>query len=98
MNMNMNTGRFYSRRQGWIGTELGISEEKEKCVKFFHSGILSNLPPIDLQDRDGKYISNYLSKNKLENEYNELYANSKQYANWYFYYGDDVTIFSAESL
>jgi len=89
----MNTGRLYSRRQGWLG-----SEEKEKCVKFFNSGILSNLPLIDLQDRDGKYISNYLSKNKLENEYNELYATSKQYANWYFYYGDDVTIFSAESL
>jgi hypothetical protein len=93
MNTNMNTGRLYSRRQGWLG-----SEEKEKCVKFFHSGILSNLPPIDLQDRDGKYISNYLSKNKLENEYNELYANSKWYENWYFYYGDDITIFSAESL
>ena len=93
MNMNMNTGRFYSRRQGWLR-----SEEKENCVKYFNSGILSNLPPIDLQDRDGKYISNYLSKNKLENEYTELYANSKRYTNWYFYYGDDVTIFSAESL
>ena len=94
--MNMNTGRFYSRRQGWLG-----SEEKEKCVKFFNSGLLTNLPnlpTINLQDRDGKYISNYLSKNKLENEYTELYANSKQYANWYFYYGDDVTILSAESL
>ena len=91
--MNMNTGRFYSRRQGWLGTH------KENCVKYFNSGLLSNLPTtIELQDRDGKYVSNYLSKNKLENEYTELYANSKQYANWYFYYGDDVTIFSAETL
>lgn len=94
MKMNMNTGRFYSRRQGW----LGGSEEKEKCVKYFNSGILSNLPTINLQDRDGKYISNYLSKNKLEDEYTDLYADSKRYANWYFYYGDDVTIFSTESL
>ena len=93
MKMNMNTGRFYSRRQGWLG-----SEEKEKCVKYFNSGILSNLPTINLQDRDGKYISNYLSKNKLEDEYTDLYADSKRYANWYFYYGDDVTIFSTESL
>ena len=95
----MNIGRFYSRRQGWIGT-VG-SEEKENYVKYFNSGLLTNLPnlqTINLQDRDGKYISNYLSKNKLENEYNELYANSKQYANWYFYYGESVNIFSAESL
>lgn len=91
--MNMNTGRFYSRRQGWLG-----SEEKEKCVKYFNSGILSNLPTINLQDRDGKYISNYLSKNNLEDEYTDLYADSRRYANWYFYYGDDVTIFSTESL
>ena len=89
----MNTGRFYSRRQGWLG-----SEEEEKRVKYFNSDLVSNLPTINLQDRDGKYISNYLSKNKLENEYSELYANSKRYMNWYFYYGDDVTIFSAESL
>lgn len=89
----MNIGRFYSRRQGWMGTE------EEKYVKYFNSGLLTNLPPsINLQDRDGKYISNYLSKNKLENEYNELYTNSNLYTNWYFYYGDDVTIFSAESL
>ena len=91
----MNIGRFYSRRQGWMGTE------EEKYVKYFNSGLLTNLPnlpTINLQDRDGKYISNYLSKNKLENEYTELYANSKRYANWYFYYGESVNIFSAESL
>ena len=91
--MNMNTGRFYSRRQGWLGTD------EEKCVKYFNSGILSNLPTINLQDRDGKYISNYLRKNKLEDEYTDLYADSKRYANWYFYYGDDtMKIFSTESL
>lgn len=91
----MNIGRFYSRRQGWIGTE------EEKYVKYFNSGLLTNLPnlpTINLQDKDGKYISNYLSKNKLENEYNELYTNSKLYTNWYFYYGESVNIFSAESL
>jgi hypothetical protein len=91
----MNIGRFYSRRQGWMGTE------EEKYVKYFNSGLLTNLPnlpTINLQDRDGKYISNYLSKNKLENEYNELYTNSNLYTNWYFYYGENVNIFSAESL
>ena len=91
----MNIGRFYSRRQGWIGTE------EEKYVKYFNSGLVTNLPnlsTINLQDKDGKYISNYLSKNKLENEYSELYTNSKLYMNWYFYYGDDITIFSTESL
>jgi hypothetical protein len=91
----MNIGRFYSRRQGWLGTE------EEKYVKYFNSGLLTNLPnlpTINLQDRDGKYISNYLSKNKLENEYNELYTKSNLYTNWYFYYGESVNIFSAESL
>lgn len=94
----MNIGRFYSRRQGWIGT---VGTEEEKYVKYFNSGLLTNLPnlpTINLQDKDGKYISNYLSKNKLENEYNELYTNSNLYTNWYFYYGESVNIFSAESL
>ena len=91
----MNIGRFYSRRQGWMGSE------EEKYVKYFNSGLLTNLPnlpTINLQDRDGKYISNYLSKNKLENEYGELYTSSNLYTNWYFYYGESVNIFSAESL
>ena len=91
----MNIGRFYSRRQGWMGTE------EEKCVKYFNSNLLTNLPnlpTINLQDRDGSYISKYLTKNKLENEYNELYTNSNLYTNWYFYYGENVNIFSAESL
>ena len=66
--------------------------------------VTENFQVRTLKDRKSNDInwilgtSNYLSKNKLENEYTELYAVSKWYANWYFYYGDDVTIFSAESL
>jgi hypothetical protein len=90
-----NFGRFYSRRQGWRG-------EKNLCegnnVKYFNSSIIDKLPNIDLDDKDGKYILNYLKKNNLENEYKELCKNSKIYSNWYFYYSDDIEIFSSESL
>jgi len=85
----MTLGRFYSRRQGW---ENGCS------VKFFNSGLIDKLPNIDLNDKDGKYVSNYLKKNNLENEYKELYKDSKIYFNWYFYYNDNINIFSSESL
>jgi hypothetical protein len=82
-------GKFYSRRQGWNGGNK---------VKYFNSSIINKLPEINLDDKDGKYISNYLKKNNLENEYKELYSDSKIYSNWYFYYSDDIKIFSSESL
>jgi hypothetical protein len=31
-------------------------------VKSFNSSLLNNLPPIDLQDKTGNYIYNYLKK------------------------------------
>jgi hypothetical protein len=92
----MTYGRFYSRRQGWCGKE--ISNSKENCVKYYNSGIIDKLPNINLDDKDGKYISNYLKKNNLENEYKELYMNGMIYINWYFYYNDNIEIFSLESL
>jgi hypothetical protein len=82
-------GRFYSRKQGWNGGN---------SVKYFNSSIINKLPNIDLNDKDGKFISNYLKKNNLENEFNELYIESKIYFNWYFYYNDNIEIFSSESL
>jgi hypothetical protein len=85
----MTVGRFYSRRQGW---------ENGHSVKYFNSGLIHNLPNINLNDKDGKYISNYLIKNNLQNEYKELYLDSKIYNNWFFYYGDNLKIFSTESL
>jgi len=92
----MNNGRFYSRRQGWYSKE--ILNTVDNCVKYYNSGLIDKLPNIDLNDKDGKYISNYLKKNNLENEYKELYMESKIYSNWYFYYNDDIEIFSSESL
>ena len=92
----MTCGRFYSRRQGWCGKD--IFNTKENCVKYFYSSMIDKLPNINLYDKDGKYISNYLRKNNLENEYKELYTNSMIYTNWYFYYNDNIEIFSSESL
>jgi hypothetical protein len=92
----MTCGRFYSRKQGWCGKK--IFNTKENLVKYYNSGIIDKLPNINLDDKDGKYISNYLKKNNLENEYKELYINSMIYINWYFYYNDNIEIFSSESL
>ena len=103
--MNTTIGRFYSRKQGWCGEENLNSGENVlnsgNSVKYFNSSIIDKLPNIDLNnlnDKEGKYISNYLTKNNLENVYNELYINSKIYFNWYFYYSDNIEIFSSESL
>ena len=82
-------GRFYSRRQGWSGGNI---------VKHFNSCIVNKLPEINMNDKDGAFISNYLKKNNIENDYSELFNESKNHSNWYFYYGDDVEIFSSESL
>ena len=85
----MINGRFYSRRQGWCG---GSS------VKHYNSGIFDKLPNLDLNDKNGKYISNYLKINNLETDYKELYMYSRIYLDWYFYHSDNVEIFSSESL
>lgn len=82
-------GRLYSRKNGW---ENGIP------VKSFNSSLLDNLPPIDLQDKTGNYIYNYLKKNNLENDYKKLFIESKIYNNWYFYYGELISITSTEGL
>ena len=92
----MINGRFYSRRQGWYSKE--ILNSVDNCVKYYNSSLIDKLPNIDLNDKDGKYIINYLKKNNLENEYKELYMESKIYSNWYFYYNDNIKIFSSESL
>ena len=89
-------GRFYSRRQGWYSKE--IINNTNNSVKYYNSSIIDKLPNIDLNDKDSKYISNYLKINNLENEYKELCRNSKIYLNWYFYYSDNIEIFSSESL
>jgi hypothetical protein len=91
----MNIGRFYSRKQGWYTEQITDNENR---VKYFNSGLINKLPNIDLHDKNGKYISNYLIKNNLQNEFKELYLNSKIYFNWYFYYQDNIEIFSSESL
>lgn len=92
----MINGRFYSRRQGWYSNE--ILNTIDNSVKYYNSSLIDKLPNIDLNDKDGKYIINYLKKNNLENEYKELYMESKIYSNWYFYYNDNIKIFSSESL
>jgi hypothetical protein len=91
----MNIGRFYSRKQGWYTEQITDNENR---VKYFNSDLINKLPNIDLHDKNGKYISNYLIKNNLQNEFKELYLNSKIYFNWYFYYKDNIEIFSSESL
>ena len=92
----MNIGRFYSIRQGWYSKE--ILNTIDNSVKYYNSSIIDKLPNIDLNDKDGKYVSNYLKINNLENEYKELCRDSKIYSNWYFYYSDNIEIFSSESL
>jgi len=92
----MINGRFYSRRQGWYSKEIFNSIDNN--VKYYNSSLIDKLPNIDVNDKDGKYILNYLKKNNLEDEYKELYKNSKIYSNWYFYYSDNIEIFSSESL
>jgi len=82
-------GKFYSRRQGWIGGNI---------VKHFNSCIVNKLPEININDKNGAFISNYLKKNHIETEFSELFNESKLNSSWYFYYGDDVEIFSSESL
>jgi len=93
--MNITIGRFYSRRQGWNSDKI---LNNQNSVKYFNSSIIDNLPNIDLNDKDGKYILNYLKRNNLENVYNDLYTKSKTYINWFFYYNDNIEIFSSESL
>ena len=86
----MNTfGRFYSRRQGWSGGN---------CVKYFNSCVINKLPDVNLNDKNGAFISKYLTKNNVENEYGELFNESKRNSNWYFYYGEEVTMFSCDSM
>ena len=83
-------GRFYSSRQGWSGGNR---------VKYFNSCVLNKLPEdINLNDKNGAFISKHLTKNNIENEYIELFNESKLNSTWYFYYGDEVTLFSSESI
>ena len=86
---NNKIGRLYSRKNGWINGIL---------VKSFNSSLCDNLPSIDLQDKTGNYIYNYLKKNNLENDYKKLFIESKIYNNWYFYYGELISITSTEGL
>jgi len=86
---NTKIGRLYSRRNGW---------KNDLYVKSFNSSLFDNLPPIDLQDKTGNYIYNYLKKNNLENEYKKLFIESKIYNNWYFYYGEQINITSSDGL
>ena len=82
-------GRFYSRRQGWSGGNR---------VKYFNSCVINKLPDLNLNDKNGAFVSKYLKQNNIENEYSELFNESKLNSNWYFYYGDDVDMFSSDSL
>ncbi len=70
------------------------SQKNDILVKSFNSSLLDNLPPIDLQDKTGNYIYNYLK----ENDYKKLFIESKIYNNWYFYYVELITITSIEGL
>jgi hypothetical protein len=85
-------GKFYSRRQGWIGDDTNNSG-----VKYFNSSVITNLPPIELHDKNGKFISNHLKANDMEHDYKELLHFSKIYPTWYFYY-DNEEIYSSDSL
>lgn len=82
-------GRLYSRKNGW---ENGLP------IKVFHSEIISKLPNIDFEGKNSISIINYLIKNNLVEEYNDLYNNCKKYSSWYFYYGEMKELTSQESL
>ena len=85
-------GRFYSRKQGWIGDANNNND-----VKYFNSSIITNLPSIDLNDKPGNFISNHLKANDMEHVYKELFHFSNVYPTWHFYY-DHEEIYSSESL
>lgn len=85
-------GKFYSRRQGWIGDVTHNND-----VKYFNSSVITKLPSIELNDKTGKFISNHLKANDMEHDYKELLHFSKIYPTWYFYY-DNKEIYSSDSL
>ena len=60
---NNKVGRLYSRKNGW---KNGI------LVKSFNSSLFDNLPLIDLEDKTGNYIYNYLKKNNYVKDYKIL--------------------------
>lgn len=86
--MDKKIGRLYSRKNGW-------SEGNQ--IKCFHSPLIEKLPDIDLNEKNGLNILNYLHKNNLATTFVELYNICKIYSNWYFYYGEMVEINAQES-
>jgi hypothetical protein len=83
----MEIGRLYSRICGW---ENGIP------VKSYNSDIISVFPKYlcDIDSKNGLFISKYLDKNSISQEYMEAYKICKIYPSWYFYYGEMKTITS----
>jgi hypothetical protein len=59
---------------------------------------VNKLPEININDKNGAFVTKYLKTNNIETEYSELFNESEIHSNWYFYYGDDVEIVSSDSL
>ena len=67
-------------------------------MKYFNSRVVNKLPDVNLNDKNGAFVAKYLKNNNIENEYSELFNESKLNSNWYFYYGEEATMFSSDSL
>ena len=48
----------------------------------------------NIDGKTGAFISKYMDKNGLSNEYNVAYNLCKTYSTWFFYYGETKTITS----
>ena len=86
----MEIGRLYSRICGW---------ENGAPVKSFNSTMITVFPK-DICDIDGKtggYISKYMDKVGISQEYPDAYKLCKTYPSWYFYYGEMKEITSFEN-
>lgn len=86
----MEIGRLYSRICGW---------ENGAPVKYYNSGIMTVLPKdvCDIDGKTGAFISKYMDKVGISQEYLDAYKLCKTYPSWYFYYGEMKEITSVEN-
>jgi len=77
----MQIGRLYSRICGW---------ENGQPVKSYNSDIMTVLPKdvCDIDGKTGAFISKYMDKVGISQEYLDAYKLCKIYPSWYFYYGE----------
>ena len=86
----MEIGRLYSRLCGW---------ENGQPVKFYNSEIIEVFSKeiCNIDGKTGSFITKYIDKNNLSEEYEKLYKLCKTFSSWYFYYGEMKEITAYEN-